>query len=123
MIKLFCIDDNTKDWQLMPHFKAEEFSCHCGGKHPSWIALELVHKLETLRMKLRRPIRVTSGYRCPGHNNSVGGAAKSQHVQGRAADIQVDGLTVRELAAAARAVGFGFVLEEPTWVHVDVRGA
>jgi len=43
--------------------------------------------LDPLREAYGRPIVVSSGYRSPKLNRAVGGAAKSQHVTGQAADI------------------------------------
>ena len=49
----------------------------------------LVEKiLDPLREKFGKPIIVTSGYRCKELNKAVGGAAKSQHMSGEAADIR-----------------------------------
>ena len=44
--------------------------------------------LDPLREAYGKPIVVTSGYRCPKLNKTVGGAAKSQHITGEAADIR-----------------------------------
>ena len=44
--------------------------------------------LDPLRKAYGKPIVVTSGYRCAELNKLVGGAAKSQHVYGQAADIR-----------------------------------
>lgn len=46
-----------------------------------------VNVLEPLRKAWGAPIVVSSGYRCPAVNKAVGGAAKSQHMLGQAADI------------------------------------
>lgn len=43
--------------------------------------------LDPARESLGIPIRVNSGYRCPSLNRAVGGAARSYHMQGRAADL------------------------------------
>lgn len=43
--------------------------------------------LEPLRHEWGYPIRVTSGYRCLALNTAIGGATKSQHMKGEAADI------------------------------------
>jgi hypothetical protein len=67
-------------------FKAKEFLCPCCGAGK--IAKELVTRLDGLRMMLGYPIRVNSGCRCPKHNKEVGGAARSRHLIGCAADIQ-----------------------------------
>lgn len=43
--------------------------------------------LDPLREAWGRPIYVTSGYRCEALNRAVGGAARSQHLRGEAADV------------------------------------
>lgn len=43
--------------------------------------------LDPLREAYGKPIKVTSGYRCPRLNRAVGGAESSQHIKGEAADI------------------------------------
>lgn len=43
--------------------------------------------LDPLREIYGKPIRVTSGYRCPRLNKAVGGVANSQHLTGQAADL------------------------------------
>ena len=45
------------------------------------------HVLDPLREAWGKPIRVSSGYRCPKLNKVVGGAITSQHTKGQAADI------------------------------------
>ncbi len=46
-----------------------------------------VNILQPLRDTLGTPIKVNSGYRCPSLNKAIGGASKSQHMTGHAADI------------------------------------
>ena len=43
--------------------------------------------LDPIREAFGNPIVVNSGFRCPLHNQAVGGAFQSQHVSGQAADI------------------------------------
>lgn len=108
--------------QLSPHFNEDEFRCrHCGELPAEGIAPDLISKLETLRGVVGKPLIVTSGYRCPTHNKAVGGATKSQHVLGTAADISARGIGVDELARAAEQVGFGGIGRYQNFVHVDVR--
>ncbi len=47
-----------------------------------------INILQPLREALKYPIHVNSGYRCPRTNASIGGASKSQHLTGHAADIE-----------------------------------
>lgn len=81
--------------------------------------------LQPLRDKLRRPIIVTSGYRCPELNKLVGGAKNSQHVLGQAVDIVVSGMTPRTLAEFVTRSGLTFdqmIVEEvgnTSWLHLS----
>ena len=76
----------------MKHFKLEEFKCRCGCPIPEEVKENLTALVEQVldpaRAKLNRPIMVNSGYRCPKHNQAVGGALNSQHTKGEAADLQ-----------------------------------
>lgn len=59
--------------------------------------------LQPLRDYLGKPITITSGYRSPEVNKRVGGAVdsqgrpKSQHTKGMASDIQVHGMTPKQV--------------------------
>ncbi len=83
--------------------------------------------LDPLREKLGKPIKITSGYRCPALNKAVGGVANSQHVLGEAADLSVEGLLDADLAKMVVESGLPFdqcLLETSgatTWVHVSHR--
>jgi zinc D-Ala-D-Ala carboxypeptidase len=105
--------------RLSPHFHSREFACKDGC---GWLAVDplLVVRLEQLRQRLGRPITIVSGRRCPVHNRRVGGAERSRHVHGDAADIPAS-LMVTE--RQARDVGFtGIGKNSRGWVvHVDVR--
>jgi zinc D-Ala-D-Ala carboxypeptidase len=79
--------------------------------------------LEPLRIALDRPIVVSSGYRCPEVNAMVGGAKRSHHVQGRAADITVPGITPLEVCQTIVALDLPFdqtIHEFGRWCHVSV---
>lgn len=67
-------------------------------------------------------IRILSGYRTPEHNGSLEGAAKnSLHMQGRAADIHIPGMSTRVLADMGRMISVGGVGMYPDrgFIHVD----
>ena len=49
---------------------------------------ELLEVLDGLREFYRKPIKITSGYRCTELNKLVGGSPTSAHVIGYAADLQ-----------------------------------
>ncbi|MBS0212328.1 MAG: peptidase M15A [Proteobacteria bacterium] len=97
--------------QLSPHFVLDEFMRSGAAVRmgidmtpPAYAVAALttlaVNVLEPLRVRLGRPIRITSGYRPARLNTAIGGAPTSQHLVGQAADIQVDGLTPLQLCHA-----------------------
>ena len=79
--------------------------------------------LDPLREAYGKPIRVTSGYRCPRLNNLVGGSPNSQHMRGEAADIQPvvgNESDLPELARILIANGkFDQLILYPTFIHVS----
>lgn len=105
------------------HFDEKEFACpHCGE-----IKLDpaLPPALEQLRtLAGNRPIRIHDGYRCPVHNAAVGGAPNSEHETGAASDLDIEGLSLKEMLAAALQVhafgGIG-IYPDDGFIHVDVR--
>lgn len=80
--------------------------------------------LEPIREELKLPIRISSGYRDAVINNLIGGAPTSAHLQARAADITVPGMTAYELASAIHAMCVPdidkCILEFNSWVHVQI---
>ncbi|WP_129600500.1 YcbK family protein, partial [Anaerophilus nitritogenes] len=62
-----------------------------------------------------------SAFRTQTYNQSVGGAKKSQHLLGRAADIKVYGVSPEEVAKIAKEIGFRGVGVYKSFTHVDVR--
>ena len=54
--------------------------------------------LQPVRDHFARPVVINSGYRCPKLNKAIGSSSKSQHTKGEAADIEIPGLSNKELA-------------------------
>jgi|TARA_Y100000015_G_scaffold28991_2_gene28280 hypothetical protein len=101
--------------------------------HDDWVVENLrsiaEHVFQPLRDGLGVPIYVSSGYRCPDLNRAIGGAKRSQHMEGRALDLDADvygGTTNAEI--------FRYILnnlefdqlvwefgtdDNPDWVHVS----
>ena len=108
--------------QLSANFKVREFACQ-DGSDPIFIAPALVEVLQKIRSHFQSPVTVNSGYRTPGHNKKVEGAAYSQHLYGTAADIRVKGVSPEAVAAFVETLlpDSGGIGVYPTFVHVDVR--
>jgi len=96
---------------------------------PSQAVIENLRKLavnilQPLRNHLKKPIRVTSGFRCRRLNSMIGGARKSQHIEGKAADIEVDGMTNQELMKIIIDLKLPFdqlinEFEPDGWIHIS----
>ena len=78
------------DKLLSPHFRVREFACRDGADLVK-IDTDLVELLERIRTAACGAVTVNSGYRTASYNQKVAGARASQHLLGRAADIQVSG--------------------------------
>lgn len=113
----------TDPGQLAAHFEGREFLCRCGCCR-LYIARELVDELNRLRAVVEAPVLIDSGYRCPVHNRSQNGSARSLHTLGLAADVHCPSLDANELHQLAgrewldRLVGgVGYY---DSFVHLDV---
>ncbi|SDO29344.1 Peptidase M15 [Halomonas shengliensis] len=108
--------------QVSRHFKRAEFACHCGKCGFDTIDAQTLEILEAVRQHFGMPVIVTSAARCRSHNAAVGGAARSQHIYGRAADIKVAGTppdAVHDwIAETFPSASLGLYR---TFVHVDTR--
>lgn len=102
---------------LSPHFSKAEFADHRTGQVE--VDMLLISALERLREIIGKPIIVVSGYRSKSTNAAVGGAVDSQHLVGRAVDVQPGTCTITQ----ARAAGFrGIGIKDGQWVvHLDIR--
>lgn len=112
-------DGNIK---VSTNFRVKEFAC-TDGSDPIFIDSELVNVLQKIRTYFGKAVTITSAYRTPGKNKAVGGETYSQHLYGKAADIKVNGVTPKKVAAYAETLlknkgGIGIY---STFTHVDVR--
>lgn len=89
-------------WNDIKYFKKSEFNCKCGCGLNN-IDLKLVKILDEIREYFGKPCIVTSGCRCQKYNDSLRGSIKnSKHVQGKAADIWINGIRKAELLSKCK---------------------
>lgn len=120
--------ENSKT-QLSKNFNSYEFRCGLGRSCACSTILiddKLVEYLQNIRDHFGKSITITSAYRCPSYNKSIGSGTGSYHSKGGAADIVVDGETPREVAKYAESIGIkGIGLYETEadghFVHIDTR--
>lgn len=111
---------------MSKYYEESDFTCNCcdslpdGGMNP-----RLIELLDNMSEQCGEKLEISCAYRCPAHNEEVGGVENSQHVLGNAADVLCpENMTVDELAELAEecgADGIGTYYDDE-FVHVDVRG-
>jgi uncharacterized protein YcbK (DUF882 family) len=125
------------DRQGLKHFKASELEWYftkkrgrVSNKPP---AIELwqniiptLRILDRLREETGRAITITSTYRDKPYNRAIGSGDGSQHVQFRAVDFTVAGMSPGMVANKLRAMRdrgewIGGLGKYPTFCHIDTR--
>ena len=108
--------------KLSKNFTVKEFACS-DGTDTVFISLALVNLLQKIRDHFGKAVIINSAYRTEAHNKSIGGATYSQHKYGLAADIHIDGVTPKEIAAYVETLmpSSGGIGIYKSFVHVDVR--
>lgn len=108
--------------KVSTNFKVREFACS-DASDPIFIDSELVSVLQKIRNHFGTSVMITSAYRTPTHNKSVGGTTYSQHLYGKAADIKVKGISPGTVAKYAETLlnNTGGVGRYSTFTHIDVR--
>lgn len=122
--------------RLSTYFDTVEWQCRDGtpvpGKYMVNVQRQHDAQLYPLRVKLGKPIRITSGYRTPEWNQGKG-VLHSQHLVAAAVDIVVPGVPVEDLRTLVYQMirdgeimdgGVGTYLPRPGrrlgWLHIDV---
>ena len=106
-------------------FTADELRCQCGcgeaAMHPAFM-----QQLYKLRRDFDQPLTVSSGYRCPTHNDNVSSTGRyGPHTTGKAVDLRISGTDAVHLLQLATAQGFAGIgiaqrgNHAARFIHVD----
>ena len=108
--------------KLSKNFTVKEFACS-DGTDTVFISLALVNLLQKIRDHFGKVVIINSAYRTEAHNKAIGGATYSQHKYGLAADIHINGVTPKEIAAYVETLlpSSGGIGIYKSFCHVDVR--
>lgn len=117
--------DGRKNEHLSTNFMVKEFASKDISAKYARISKRLVSGLQNVRTKIGRSMTINSSYRNTSYNASVGGAARSQHIAGRAVDVKAHNTRPLDLArhiieefGCDIGIGLG-----RTIVHLDLRGS
>ena len=84
--------------------------------------------VDDLRESFGKPCRILSSYRAPAYNKTVGGAPLSQHLEFKALDITIDGISPQlvydrliEWRKAGKFTGGLGIYPSSGFVHIDTR--
>lgn len=94
-------------WEEITNFHREEFRCTCGGRGCNGFPAEprerLVRNAQAARSHFGAAVDVSSGVRCSLRNAELpGSAVNSLHMQGKAMDFRVRGISAQQLLAYIR---------------------
>ena len=107
---------------ISKNFSRSEFACKCNCGFAT-VDVKLLEVLEITRVHFNKPIKINSACRCSDRNLHEGGAEKSKHMLGIAADIVVKGIDpvdVYKFLDLFQPNKYGVKLYN-TFVHIDVR--
>ena len=110
-------------WDDFPNFGRSEVACqHCGRAE---MDEDFMWRLQDLREAYGKPMKITSGYRCPQHPVEAAKAQPGMHSTGLAADIGISGSEAVTLLRLALDAGFRGVGVQQRgngrFLHVDLR--
>lgn len=80
--------------------------------------------LQPLRNLIKKPIIITSGFRCSKLNKLLNGAKNSQHLKGQAVDFVVNNLNSNEIIEIIKNSSLPYdqlINEYNRWIHISFR--
>lgn len=116
-------------WEEIRYWSRNEFRCRCREYHAPYcdgFPVEpdetLVRLADDLRHRAGAPGHCSSGIRCEKHNADSGGVYNSKHMQGKALDFFVEGVSGEKLVKLAQEdprTKYAYIIEGQ-YVHVEV---
>lgn len=121
--RLIDIRDVSPQTLLSPRFTRENFMQENSKRgHFGLFSPFVIQQIEIMQDLLKIPLIITGGYRSPGHNATIPGAAKwSRHIYGDALDLKVPGMKHRDVAKYCLQAGASFYQLYSDHIHCDWR--
>ena len=106
---------------LSPHFRVGEFMQKWKGRYALY-SPNVVKILEKIRSQMGRKMKIVSGYRAPGYNHKLKGAARtSRHMFGDAVDISISSGSLKKIRQLCLKYGASFTQLYRGHIHCDWR--
>jgi zinc D-Ala-D-Ala carboxypeptidase len=107
-------------WKYFDPAVDKKMTCSCGCGRME-LDDKFMQKMIRIREIVDEPFMITSGFRCPEHNNKVSSTGfRGPHTTGHALDIAVTGSRMRwKLIEAAMKVGISRIGIGKNFVHID----
>ena len=91
--------------QITKNSSVAEMKCKCGCDQCDMDEV-FMEKLQLLRDKIG-PLKISSGFRCPAHNQAESSSGPNgPHTTGKACDVACSGAKAREILGTAIQIGF-----------------
>ena len=82
----------------------------------------IVFCLQPIRELIKKPMIITSGFRCQKVNFLAGGKTNSQHLKGEAVDFKISGMTPAQIINTIKNSNIEYdqlINEYDRWVHIS----
>lgn len=114
---------------IAPHITDNEYRCSCCGLLPPGFNINdpkyafLFQDFWQIRTAWGKPLKISSGYRCPAHNKAIGGSYLSVHMFGLALDLDCAPDEVEDLFTTVLSINpdlrIGKYTISGSFVHID----
>ena len=108
------------------HFAQKELQCRCGCGRDGMDRM-FMNTIEMIRVRYKKPMIITSAYRCPEHNSDIShGSNNGPHTIGCAIDVAVygtDAYHLLSIAIRSGITGVGLSQEgaiSSRFIHLDM---
>jgi len=94
------LSDNFSLAELIKSQTAERCNIDNNADKEHIVSLEKLcdNILQPVRDYFQKPVMISSGYRSPELSQKIGSSSRSQHCKGQAADLEIPGVSNKELA-------------------------
>lgn len=114
------LENDLNSAVISKNFKTSEYMQAYKGRYAIYSPY-VTDKIQQLRDRLGKAVKVNSAYRGPAYNKKIGGATWSRHMYGDAIDFAVSGVSPQSLKKYCEDLGASFIQVYVSHIHCDWR--